>query len=168
MANVLSKEKHLPFMFMKHLILKILVQICRFGLAALFLFAVAAKLYFINDPKQSFLTNMPYLVGDTLALPVAVTVIVLEALAVLLLVLPRTVKFGAVLSGLLLFVFAAYALYYRYWLGNVEGMECGCFGGIMASQLGLTTALRNLVLLIPAIFVYILYMRNSVNKTQLR
>lgn len=153
---------------MKSLVLKILVQFCRFGLAALFLFAVAAKLYFINDPKQSFLTNMPYLVGDKLALPVAVSVIALEALAVLLLIIPRTVKFGAILSGLMLFVFAGYALYYRYWLGNIEGMECGCFGGIMASQLGLTTALRNLVLLIPAIVVFVFYKRNSANKIQLQ
>lgn len=129
------------------------MEFCRFGIAALFLFAVVAKLYFINDPKQSFLTNMPYLVGEKFALPVAVSVIVAEALAVVLLLIPKTVRFGAALSGLMLLTFAGYALFYRYGLGNIEGMECGCFGGIMASQLGLTTALRNLILLIPAVVV---------------
>jgi hypothetical protein len=49
--------------------------------------------------------------------------------------------------------FAGYALYYRYGLGNPEGLECGCFGGIIGSQLGVTTALRNLALLIPCALV---------------
>jgi hypothetical protein len=53
----------------------------------------------------------------------------------------------------LLLGFAGYALYYRYGLGNAEGLECGCFGGIIGSQLGVTTALRNLALLIPAALV---------------
>ena len=96
---------------------------------------------------------MPYLVGEKFALPVAVSVIAAEALAVVLLLIPKTVRFGAALSGLMLLTFAGYALFYRYGLGNIEGMECGCFGGIMASQLGLTTALRNLILLIPAVVV---------------
>lgn len=146
---------------MKYTILKNAGGFCRYGLAALFLFAVVAKLYFINNPKQSFLTNMPYLVGEKLAVPVAISVIAAEALAVVLLLFPKTVRIGAVLAGLMLFVFAGYALYYRYWLGNIEGMECGCFGGIMASQLGLTTALRNLVLLIPALVVIFDYKRKE-------
>ena len=35
-----------------------------------------------------------------------------------------------------------------------EPLECGCFGEIIASQLGLKTALRNLLLLIPALIVF--------------
>ncbi len=50
---------------------------------------------------------------------------------------------------------SAFALYYRYGLGNAEGLECGCFGGIIASQLGVTTALRNLVLLVPTFIVFL-------------
>lgn len=149
----------------KTLILKILVQFCRFGLAALFLFAVVAKLYFINDKTHSFLKNMPFLVGDKLALPVAVSVIVAESLAVIFLLIPKTVRIGAALCGVMLMTFAFYALYYRYGLGNIEGMECGCFGGIMASQLGLTTALRNLALLIPALVVVFGYTRKDNRET---
>ena len=52
--------------------------------------------------------------------------------------------------------FAGYALYYVYVL-NGEPLECGCFGGIIASQLGVQTALRNLLLLIPAILVFVGY-----------
>jgi hypothetical protein len=144
---------------MDNLIFRISVQICRFGLAALFLFAVAAKLYFINDSTHSFLKNMPFLVGQRFAVSVAVGIIAAEAVAVLLLLIPRTVKIGAVWAGGLLMVFAGYALYYRFVLKNFEGLECGCFGGIMASQLGLTTALRNLVLLIPALVVIFGYSR---------
>jgi len=136
------------------MLLKVLVQISRFGLAALFLFAVVAKLYFINDPKQSFFVNMPYLVGERWAVPVAVAVIGTELVAVLLLLWPRTVRLGALLVAALLIGFSAYALYYRYGLNNFEGLECGCFGGIIGSQLGVSTALRNLALLVPVGLVF--------------
>jgi hypothetical protein len=127
-----------------------LVRISRFGLAALFLFAVVAKLIFIKDPVNSFLTNLPALVGDRWTVPVAIAVIGGETLTVIFLLLPRTTRIGGALAALMLIVFAGYALYFRYWLGNAEGLECGCFGGIIASQLGFSTALRNLLLLIPA------------------
>ena len=134
-------------------ILKIIVQICRFGLAALFLFAVGAKLYMMNDPKESFFKNMPYLVGESWALPVAIAVICAEVAAAALLIWPRTARLGGMWAAVLLTGFAAYALYYRYGLNNAEGLECGCFGGIIGSQLGVTTALRNLALLVPAALV---------------
>jgi hypothetical protein len=130
-----------------------LVQVSRFGLAALWLFAAGAKLYMRNDPAESFFTNMPFLVGERWAMTVAVAVICSEILAALLLLWPRTVRTGAIWSAILLAGFAGYALYYRYGLGNAEGLECGCFGRIFGSQLGVSTALRNLLLLIPAALV---------------
>ena len=48
--------------------------------------------------------------------------------------------------------FSVFALYYVYVLHG-EPLECGCFGNIIGSQLGLKTALRNLLLLIPALIV---------------
>jgi hypothetical protein len=134
-------------------ILKILVQVSRFGLAALFLFAVGAKLYMINNPQESFFKNMPYLVGEQWAVPAAVAVIATELAAAALLIYPRTTRLGGALAATLLMGFAGYALYYRYGLKNEEGLECGCFGGIIGSQLGVSTALRNLALLVPAALV---------------
>src|ERR1044072_4445078 len=131
-------------------ILNIVVHICRFGLAALFLFAVTAKLYMMNDPKESFFKNMPYLVGESWAMPVAVAVILAEVAAAVLLIWPRTARIGGVWAATLLAGFAGYALYYRYGLNNAEGLECGCFGGIIGGQLGVTTALRHLALPAPA------------------
>jgi hypothetical protein len=64
------------------------------------------------------------------------------------------------LAGLLLLTFAGYALYYVYVLKG-EPLECGCFGGIIASQLGVTTALRNLALIIPAVVVWFGYRRRA-------
>ncbi len=135
------------------MILKLLVHLSRFALAVLFLFAVGAKIYMRNDRDESFFTNMPFLVGDNWAMTVAVSIIAAELLAALLLLWPRTARFGAMWAAALLICFTGYALYYRYALGNVEGLECGCFGGIIGSQLGVTTALRNLVLLIPVTIV---------------
>jgi hypothetical protein len=130
-----------------------LVHVSRFGLAALWLLAAGAKLYWRNDPAESFFTNMPALVGERWAMTVAVAIICSEILAALLLLWPRTARLGGIWSAILLAGFAGYALYYRYGLGNAEGLECGCFGRIFGSQLGVSTALRNLLLLIPAALV---------------
>ena len=134
-------------------LLRWLVHLSRFGLAALWLFAAAMKIYMRNDPAESFFRNMPFLVGEQWAGAVAVSVITAEIVAALLLLWPRTARAGALLSAMMLIGFMGYALYYRYGLGNAEGLECGCFGGIIGSQLGVPTALRNLALLIPAAIV---------------
>jgi hypothetical protein len=134
-------------------ILKILVHVSRFGLAALWLFAAGAKIYMRNSPTESFFKNVGSLVGESWALPVAIAVICAEIIAAALLIWPRMARIGGIWSAALLIGFAGYALYYRYGLGNAEGLECGCFGGIIGSQLGVTTALRNLALLIPAAII---------------
>ncbi len=130
------------------LILSVLVHLSRFGLAALFLFAAGAKLFTFAD----FTANLSNLVEERWVLPAAVAVIASELLAAALLIWPRTARLGALLSAALLFGFAAYALYYVYVLRG-EPLECGCFGRLIASQLGVSTALRNLALLIPCALV---------------
>jgi len=132
------------------------VQICRFGLAALFLFTAGAKLWIL----RTFAGNVAELLSSAnfnyarWQWPVTIAVITLEVVAALLLLVPRTVWLGAVLSGLLLIGFSAFALYYVYVLHG-EPLECGCFGNIIGSQLGLKTALRNLALLIPVVVVLV-------------
>jgi hypothetical protein len=144
------------------MMLRWLVHISRFGLAALFLFTAGAKLAII----KTFAAN----VGELLSAsginysrwmwPATVAVILAEIVAALLLLLPRAVKLGAVLGGLMLVGFSGFALYYVYALHG-EPLECGCFGGIIASQLGVKTALRNLALLIPVIIVLVGYGRRQ-------
>jgi hypothetical protein len=137
------------------------VRICRFGLAALFLFTAAAKLAIVN----TFVKNMSELLAASgfdyqrWSWPATVVVIAAEIVTALLLLVPRTVRLGALCSALLLVGFASYALYYVYGLHG-EPLECGCFGGIIASQLGVKTALRNLALLVPAIVVWIGHRRS--------
>ena len=134
------------------------VNICRFLLVALFLFTAGAKLWII----KGFAAN----VGELLAAtgfnlrwiwPATIAVIATEIVTAIFLLVHRTVRTGALLAAALLIGFSAFALYYRYGLGNAEGLECGCFGGIIASQLGVSTALRNLGLLIPALVVFFGY-----------
>jgi hypothetical protein len=84
---------------------------------------------------------------------VTIGVIALEVIVAGLLIIPRTARVGAVLAALLLIGFGSFALYYVYVLHG-EALECGCFGGIIASELGVKTALRNLALLVPAIIVF--------------
>ena len=129
-------------------LLRILVHVSRFGLAALFLFAAGAKLFTF----RGFAANLSNLVEDRWVWPVAVAVIAAEMAAAGLLLLPRAARLGALVSAALLFGFAAYALYYVYVLRG-EPLECGCFGRLIASQLGVKTALRNLALLVPALLV---------------
>ena len=132
-----------------HRWLKVLVLISRFGLAAMWLFAAGAKLYTLHD----FSFNLTNLMPERLALPVAISVIAAEILAAVLLCVPRTTRSGAALTAAMLIGFALYGLYYVYVMHG-EPLECGCFGGIIGSQLGVKTALRNLLLLVPAALVF--------------
>lgn len=131
-----------------------MIQLSRFGLAALLLFTAGAKIWIV----KVFVGNVGELLSSSgfnhvrWMWPVALAVIVLELIAVALLLLPKTVRLGALLAALLLVGFAGYALYYVYVLHG-EPLECGCFGGIIASQLGVSTALRNLAFLVPALLV---------------
>ena len=143
---------------------KWLVRISRFGLAALFLFTAIAKLAVI----RGFVDNVGQLLTGSgfdsarWSWPATIAVIAIEFLIAILLLVPKTVRIGAVAAAALLTFFAVYALYYVYGLKG-EPLECGCFGGIIASQLGVSTALRNLCLLIPAFIVWFGY-RKSVNR----
>jgi uncharacterized membrane protein YphA (DoxX/SURF4 family) len=129
-------------------LLRVLVHVSRFGLAALFLFAAGAKLFTLSD----FAANLSNLVEARWVWPVAFAIVASELLAAALLLLPRTSRAGAGFAAVLLIGFAAYALYYVYVLHG-EPLECGCFGRLIASQLGVSTALRNLALLVPCALV---------------
>jgi len=129
-------------------------------LAALFLFTAIAKLAIV----KAFAKNVGELLSSSgfnyqrWSWPVTIVVIVAEVITAVLLLLPRTVRIGALCAAVLLTGFAAYALYYVYGLHG-EPLECGCFGGIIASQLGVKTALRNLALLVPVVVVWFGYRR---------
>jgi len=136
-------------------IIRYVIAVCRFGLAALFLFTAGAKLWIL----QKFVGNVAELLSSSninyerWQWPVTITVIAAEILAAIFLIVPRTLRLGALLSALLLIGFSAFALYYVYVLHG-EPLECGCFGNIIGSQLGIKTALRNLGLLIPVVIVF--------------
>ena len=136
-------------------ILKWLVRLSRFGLAALFLFTAGAKLWIL----KTFVHNVAELLSsahinyERWQWPVTIAVIAAEVIAAVLLIIPRTMRWGAALAAFMLIGFSGFALYYVYVLHG-EALECGCFGGIIASQLGVKTALRNLGLLVPALIVF--------------
>jgi uncharacterized membrane protein YphA (DoxX/SURF4 family) len=136
-------------------IFRVIVHVCRFGLAALFLFTAGAKLYILTEfvGKVAELLSSMKFNYERWQWPATIAVIVLEIIIALLLIVPRTVRVGAVAAGLLLIGFSAFALYYTYGLQG-EALECGCFGNIIGSQLGVTTALRNLGFLVPALIVF--------------
>jgi len=142
-------------------VLRWLYHLCRFGLAALFLFTAGAKLWILRD----FVSKVAELLSSMgwnyqrWQWPVTVGVIGGELLIALLLIMPRTVRLGALGAGLMLIGFSAFALYYVYGLHG-EPLECGCFGNIIGSQLGLKTALRNLLLLVPVIVVLFGYRKS--------
>lgn len=136
-------------------ILRILIQVCRFGLAALFLFTAGAKLWILREfaGKVAELLSSMQMNYERWQWPVTIGVIVIEVIIAALLIFPRTIRIGAVAAALLLVGFSGFALYYVYVLHG-EALECGCFGNIIGSQLGVKTALRNLGLLVPAIVVF--------------
>src|SRR6266446_5674929 len=143
-------------------IIRVVVHISRFGLAALFLFTAGAKLAIL----KTFAGNVAELLSSAAInyerwrWPVTIGVIAAEVLTTGLLIVPRTVRLGSFLAVVLLVGFSAFALYYVYVLHG-EPLECGCFGGIIASQLGVKTTLRNLALLVPVLIVLFGYRRRS-------
>src|SRR4026209_245837 len=143
-------------------VIRILAQISRFGLAALFLFTAAAQLAI----AKAFAANVAELLAASgfnysrWMWPATTAVIVAELITAGLLLLPRTVRVGAICAGALLLGFAGFALYYVYVIHG-EPLECGCFGGIIGSQLGVKTALRNLGLLLPVLLVLFGYRRRT-------
>ncbi|HEY4425452.1 MAG TPA: MauE/DoxX family redox-associated membrane protein, partial [Pyrinomonadaceae bacterium] len=94
------------------------VRVCRYGLAALFLFTAIAKLAIVN----AFVKNMGELLASSgfdyqrWSWPATIVVIGAEIVTAMLLILPRTVRIGALLAAVLLMGFAGYALYYVYGL----------------------------------------------------
>jgi hypothetical protein len=143
-------------------IFRILVHISRFGLAALFLFTAGAKLWILTEfvGKVAELLSSMKFNYERWQWPATIAVIVLEIIIAALLIVPRTVRLGAVAAGLLLIGFSAFALYYTYGLQG-EALECGCFGNIIGSQLGVKTALRNLGFLIPVLIVFFGYKKSE-------
>jgi Methylamine utilisation protein MauE len=147
---------------MKRKIFRVILLISRYGLAALFLFTAGAKLWILKTFASS--------VAELLAAsginpvrwmwPVTVVVIAVEIITAVFLLLTRAVRAGALLAAALLIGFSTFALYYVYVLHG-EPLECGCFGNIIGSQLGLTTALRNLGLLVPTFIVFFGYRKRS-------
>ena len=136
-------------------LLRLLVQICRFGLVVLFLFTAGAKLWILSDfaGKVGELLSSMGINYARWQWPATLTVIITEVIVAGLLLIPRTVRWGGLAAGLLLLGFSGFALYYVYGLHG-EPLECGCFGNIIGSQLGLKTAIRNLALLVPALIVF--------------
>jgi len=146
-------------------IFKWLAHICRFGLAALFLFTAGAKLAILKkfSGNVAELLSSAHVNYEHWQWPATFAVIAAEIIAAILLLIPRAVRLGAIWSAILLIGFSAFALYYVYVLHG-EALECGCFGGIIASELGVKTALRNLALLIPALIVFFGYSRKPSSK----
>src|SRR5437870_510209 len=136
-------------------IFRFAVQLCRFILAALFLFAVGAKLWILTEfvGKVAELLSSMKMNYERWQCPATIAVIAEEIVVAILLIVPRTIRWGAAAAGLLLIGFSSFALYYVYGLHG-EALECGCFGKIIGSQLGVKTAVRNLGLLVPVLIVF--------------
>src|SRR6516162_2664476 len=97
-------------------IFKIVVYCCRFGLVALFLFTAGAKLAILKqfvDKVAELLSSMG-MNYERWKWPATIGVITAEVVIALLLIIPRTVRWGAIAAGLLLIGFSVFALYYVY------------------------------------------------------
>jgi len=83
------------------ILLKWFVRVSRYGLVALFLFTAIAKLAIIRD----FVKNMGELLASSgfdyqrWSWPATIVVIVAEIVTAVLLLIPRTVRIGALLAG---------------------------------------------------------------------
>src|SRR5216683_7733752 len=97
-------------------IIRVVVHMSRFGLAALFLFTAGAKLAIL----KTFAGNVAELLSsasinyERWRWPTTIGVIASEVIVAGLLIVPRTVRLGALMAALLLIGFSGFALYYVY------------------------------------------------------
>src|SRR3989442_5768153 len=95
-------------------VLRFMIAISRFGLAALFLFTAGAKLWIL----KKFAGNVAELLSSAAInyhrwqWPATIEVITAEIIAGILLIVPRTVRIGAVLPALMLIAVSSFALSY--------------------------------------------------------
>src|SRR5258708_30531512 len=97
-------------------VLRLIITISRFGLSALFLFTAGAKLWIL----KKFASNVAELLSSAsinyhrLQWPATIAVITAEIIAAILLIVPRTVRLGALVAALMLIGFSAFSLYFVY------------------------------------------------------
>ena len=79
-------------------IFQVVVQVCRFGLAALFLFTAGAKLWILKEfaGKVAELLSSMHMNYERWQWPATAAVIGTEIVIAGLLIIPRTVRIGAV------------------------------------------------------------------------
>src|SRR5260370_1379630 len=97
-------------------ILRYAVHLCRFGLVALFLFTAGAKLWIVNKFSRNVaeLLSSASINYQRWQWPVTIALIAAEIVAAILLNVPRTISWGAILAALMLIGFGGFALYYVY------------------------------------------------------
>ena len=138
-----------------------MVSVSRFLLAAVFLYAAAMALW---NPYE-FVPNISSLVARGQgAIVASIAIILFEIIAAVLLIIPRTARVGGWWATILLFTFTVYPLYYLHVFGG-GALECSCFGGIIASERGASTAVRNVILLILSTTVGVFYNSRRLRST---
>jgi hypothetical protein len=138
----------------------VFLSLCRFALAAVFLYAVYAA---VSSPIE-FVSDISSLVARGRgAIVASIAILLIEIIAAILLIIPATARIGASWSIVLLLSFTVYPLYYLHVFGG-GALKCACFGGIIASDRAVSTIVRNVVLLTMAALVGIFSRKGA--KTQ--
>ncbi len=133
----------------------VLVSLCRFALAALFLYAAYTAL---TNPYE-FVPNISSLVArGSGAIVASIGIVLIEIVGGILLIIPATARVGGWWAAVLLLTFTVYPLYYLHVFGGGT-LVCSCFGGIIASDRAAMTIVGNVMLLILATIVATFYRR---------
>lgn len=127
--------------------MEIFLLLLRLGLAAVFGVAGIAKIF---DPEGSKKAFTDFGVPTSLVGPVAFLLPLLElAVAGTLLFAPSS-WFGAIGASALLLIFTVGMLYQ---MAKGNSPDCHCFGQIHSEPVGVSSIVRNLIILIPAVFL---------------
>ena len=127
--------------------MEIFLLLLRLGLAAVFGVAGIAKIFDPDGAKKAF---ADFGVPAPLVRPVAFLLPLFElAIAGTLLFAPSS-WFGAIGASALLLVFTA-GMLYQMAKGNAP--DCHCFGQIHSEPVGVSSIVRNLVMLVPALIL---------------
>jgi hypothetical protein len=134
--------------------------LCRFALAAVFLYAAYAA---VSSPIE-FVSDISSLVARGRgAIVASLAILLIEIIVAILLIIAATARIGGWWSAVLLLSFTLYPLYYLHVFGGGT-LKCTCFGGIIASDRAVSTVVTNLLLLTISVLVAIYSRRGATQK----
>jgi len=131
-------------------------------LSGLFFFSALSKIYYFSDTKHAIESLTSLILDKNLSVVLVFVIITLEILLSLLLLFQKFWRFAGLFTMILILVFTCVV----FW-GKSRDLiyECHCFGNLFGAKIGLTLAIRNVIIIIFG-FCLVLLKKDQLNNIE--